>query len=113
MTDFLLLQNLLNGGWKTLEFEPFKPGIEAHFLLRGEPEVAILKYDPGASAPLHLHQAAECILMLEGSQSDERGSYSAGDFVINFQGSQHTVTSPGGCVALLHWSKPVVFLNES
>lgn len=110
MVDSVVLKGLINGGWKDLPFEPFKPGIEAHFLLRGEPEIAILKYAPGASAPLHLHQAAESILMLEGSQSDARGTYVAGDYVINMEDSQHSVSSPEGCVALLQWAKPVRFL---
>ena len=73
--------------------------------------MAILKYAPGASAPLHLHPAPESVLMLDGSQTDERGTYRAGDFVVNLPGSTHSLTSPNGCVALLHWSKPVEFLE--
>lgn len=111
MADSVVLKDLINGGWKDLPFEPFKPGIEVHFLLRGKPEIAILKYAPGASAPLHLHEAAESILMLDGCQSDARGTYCAGDFVINLEGSQHSVTSPKGCVALLQWAHPVTFLD--
>lgn len=102
---------LLAGGWRDLEFEPFKPGIDAHFILRGEPAIAVLKYAPGAVAPLHLHRAAEAIFMLDGSQSDDHGTYRAGDMIVNLPGSKHRVTSETGCVALLHWSKPVEFLE--
>lgn len=111
MVDSIRYTELLAGGWKHLEFQPFKPGIEVHFVLRGEPEIAILKYAPGAAAPLHLHPAPESILMLDGSQSDERGTYHAGDLVVNLPGSQHSVKSTDGCVALLQWAKPVEFLE--
>lgn len=110
MPDNLVLKTILDGGWSDLEFEPFKPGISIHWLLKGEPAIALLKYQPGASAPLHSHPAAETVFMLEGAQSDANGVYSAGDFVVNHQGSTHEVFSEHGCVALLQWAKPVQFL---
>lgn len=108
--DPYIARGLLNGGWTDLEFEPFKPGISVHWLLKGEPGVAILWYEPGAEAPLHLHVDVETILVLDGSQSDEFGTYLKGDYVINPKGSKHSVRSDEGCVVLLTYTKPVRFL---
>ena len=110
MTDPEYLKGLLNGGWRDLEFEPFNTGITAHWLSRSCPQIAILRYEPGASAPLHQHVGTETILVLDGSQSDERGTYGKGDMVINPPGTRHSVRSPEGCVVLLHWDKPIEFL---
>ena len=112
MLEPKVIRGLIGGAWRDLEFEPFRPGITIHWLLTGEPAVALLSYEPGAKAPLHLHQDVETILMIDGSQSDERGTYRAGDYVINPKDSQHSVWSGEGCVALLHWSKPVRFLED-
>ena len=108
--DPKITRDLLGGGWEGLEFEPFRPGITAHWLLTGEPGIAILRYEPGAEAPLHLHVDVETILVLAGAQSDEFGTYAKGDFVINPKGSQHRVWSDDGCVVLLTYTKPVRFL---
>ena len=52
-------------------------------------------------------------LVLEGAQSDDRGTYAAGDMVLNPPGSEHRVWTDQGCVVLLHWDKPVEFLDQS
>ena len=111
---FAAFADIVNGGWKTLPFEPFRGGIEIHRLYgdgRDGPAAAILKYAPGAAAPLHEHTGYEHILMLEGEQEDEHGTYGAGALVINEPGSRHSVWSPDGCVALLIWEKPVRFVE--
>ena len=111
MADQDVHRNLLAGGWKDLPFEPFRPGVEIHRLRDGEPALALLRYQPGASVPSHLHPDVETILVLEGSQSDEKGTYGPGDFVINQPGSSHRVWSDDGCVVLIGWSKPVRILD--
>ncbi len=50
--------------------------------------------------------------MLEGAQSDERGRYDAGDFVLNAAGTEHSVWSDEGCVVLIQWERPVRMLEE-
>jgi anti-sigma factor ChrR (cupin superfamily) len=52
----------------------------------------------------------ETILVLEGSQSDERGTYDAGTLVFNPAGTVHRVWSDEGCVVLIQWAKPVEFV---
>ena len=47
--------------------------------------------------------------MLAGEQSDDRGSYPTGSFVINPPGTQHRVWSKSGCLVLIVWNQPVAF----
>jgi len=91
---------------------PFRTGIEIHHLY-GELGVgraaALLRYAPGASLPTHRHGGFEQILVLQGSQVDERGSYGKGTLVVNPPGSQHAVSSPEGCIVFVTWDMPVQF----
>ncbi len=110
MADPVVVKDLLNGAWKDMTFEPFKEGIEICYLLKGEPTVALLKYEPGASAPLHRHPDLETIIVLDGAQSDHRDIYTAGTLVLNPENFEHAVSSENGCVILIQWNKPVEFL---
>lgn len=90
----------------------FRDGIEVHWLYRGEgdgPSAALLKYQPGAQAPLHSHPGYEHIYVLQGAQSDEYGEHGAGSLTINPPGSAHSVSSPEGCIVYAVWEKPVHF----
>ena len=95
-----------------LEFSSLRSGVEIHVLHESSDgaRAAILRYAPGAEVPPHRHEGYEYIYVLEGEQSDERGSYAAGTFVINEPGAVHRVTSRNGCVVLILWLRPVVFL---
>ena len=93
-----------------LAFEPFRDGIEIVTLAQGEPAVALLKYAPGARVPRHRHTGLETIYVIEGSQSDERGTYGAGSIVLNQPGSEHSVWSDEGCLILIQWAKPIEFI---
>ncbi len=110
--------DLLNGGWKDLNFEPFRQGIEICELQGNggdpsRPSIAVLRYEAGATVPLHRHQGIETILVLDGEQSDERGSYPAGTMVVNQPDSIHSVQSAHGCVVLIQWDLPVEILPSS
>jgi anti-sigma factor ChrR (cupin superfamily) len=109
MAECLVFSGLLSAGWRHLRFEPFHAGVEVHYLWRrhNEPVWALLRYAAGASVPEHLHMGLETILVLEGSQSDERGSYQTGELVCNPAGSRHRVWSEAGCVVLIQWERPV------
>jgi anti-sigma factor ChrR (cupin superfamily) len=95
-----------------LEFASLRAGVEIHVLHESSDggRAAILRYAPGAEVPSHRHEGYEYIYVLEGEQSDERGSYAAGSFVINEPGATHRVTSRNGCVVLILWQRPVVFI---
>lgn len=93
-----------------LDWEPFRPGVEIHRLYPAEADgaaAALLRYQPGASVPYHLHTGFEHILVLSGSQTDDNGTYAAGTLVVNPPGTRHTVSSPDGCIVLAIWAKPV------
>ncbi|MEL6452145.1 MAG: cupin domain-containing protein [Pseudomonadota bacterium] len=111
MLDQTVFRDLLAGGWVNLPYAPFRDGITISHLLEGTPAIAVLRYAPGAKAPLHEHVGAEMIVVLEGQQSDEYGTYAAGDMIINPPGSRHSVWSDTGCVVLLHWAQPVRFID--
>lgn len=70
---------------------------------------ALLHYLPGATVGSHLHAGFEHILVLQGSQHDGDRVYEAGTLVIHKPGTRHTIHSPGGCIALGIWEKPVAF----
>ncbi|MFC5069938.1 cupin domain-containing protein [Flaviflagellibacter deserti] len=109
MIDPLLLGDLIDGGWKKLDFQPFHPGVTIHPLYgSGDgPAAAILRYEENARVPYHEHTGFEHVLILDGSQSDERGRYDKGSLTINPPGTSHDVWSDEGCVALLIWERPV------
>lgn len=94
-----------------LPFQPFREGVDIHFIKEGQPAVALLRYAPGASVPRHKHTGLETILVLDGAQSDERGTYGKGDYVVNPEGSVHSVWSESGCVVLIQWERPVEILD--
>jgi anti-sigma factor ChrR (cupin superfamily) len=112
MLELVQLTGLIGGGWRSLAFAPFYPGVEIHRIYGDGtgPSAALLRYQAGAGVPLHEHLGFEHVLMLEGTQEDERGAYSAGTLVVHPPGTRHRVSSAGGCVALLIWEKPVRIL---
>ena len=105
------LAGLLGGGLSDLAFAPFREGVEICVIRSSSPEVALLRYAPGASVPRHRHEGLETIFVLEGVQSDERGDYRAGSLILNPEGSAHSVWSKEGCVVLIQWERPVRFLE--
>lgn len=108
-------ERLTSGGWKALEFEPFREDVTIHWIQPFEddqPGVALLKYAAGASVPRHRHMGLETILVLEGTQSDESGDYGSGSLMVNRKDSEHSVWSDTGCVVLIQWDRPVKILEE-
>ncbi|WOD40614.1 cupin domain-containing protein [Nodosilinea sp. E11] len=93
-----------------LDWQPFRSGVDIHRLYPAEPDgaaAALLRYQPGASVPRHLHTGFEHIFVLSGSQTDANGTYPAGTLVVNPPGTRHTVSSSEGCIVLAIWAKPV------
>ena len=98
------------------DFAPFRPGVEIAELYRDDSSgtsAALLRYAPGAKVSRHEHAGHEHILVLEGSQRDERGEYVAGTLIVNPPGTAHSVESPNGCLVLIIWSRPIHFLGEA
>ncbi|WP_348765782.1 cupin domain-containing protein [uncultured Salinisphaera sp.] len=94
-------------GWAAL-----REGVQIFVLQPGyeqTPRMALLDYLPGAWVPWHRHTGDEHIYVLQGSQQDENGRYTAGSYVYNPAGSAHSVASPEGCRVLIQWFAPVAF----
>jgi len=60
-----------------------------------------------------VHQGIEHLYVLAGEQSDGRGTYAQGSFVINPPGTAHRVWSKHGCLVLIVWQRPVAFTNPT
>jgi anti-sigma factor ChrR (cupin superfamily) len=93
-------------------FEPLRPGVDVRYLYKDDAtgaSCAVLRYQPGAEVPAHVHQGYEHVFVLAGEQQDERGRYPAGTVVINPPGTGHRVWSPGGCLVVIVWQRPVAF----
>jgi len=97
-------------------YEPLRPGVDVLWLYKEEAagsSCAILRYQPGAEVPEHEHQGVEHVYILAGEQSDDRGTYRKGSFVINPPGTSHRVWSSEGCLVLIVWQRPVAFKSGS
>ncbi len=96
-------------------YVPLRPGVDVLYLSKEEnsgASSALLRYQPGADVPSHVHQGYEHVIVLSGEQQDERGRYPAGTLVVNPPGTAHRVWSPGGCLVLIVWQRPVAFLDH-
>ncbi len=59
---------------------------------------SIVRYEPGAAFPAHAHPGGEEILVLDGVFADDAGTYPAGTYILNPDGSRHAPRSEHGCV---------------
>lgn len=70
--------------------------------LVGPPEsgqvTSVVRYEPGATFPVHDHPSGEEIFVLEGVFSDEHGDWPAGTYLLNPEGFRHAPFSRDGCV---------------
>jgi anti-sigma factor ChrR (cupin superfamily) len=113
----LVLPNLLQRAASLRDepgWEPLRPGVDIRRLYQEAESgaaAALLRYQPGAAVPHHEHLGHEHVLVLAGAQSDERGHYPAGTFVVNRPASAHRVASAEGCVVLVIWERGVRFTS--
>lgn len=118
MEQKLVWQNLLHMNFDDpeLPWQAFRDGVEilpVYGNVKAGCASALLRYQAGARIPEHLHTGVEFLLILRGSQSDERGQYTTGSFLINPTASTHKILSEEGCVVLAIWEKPVKFLGTN
>eukprot|EP00754_Rhynchopus_humris_P038907 Rhum_TRINITY_DN21532_c0_g1::Rhum_TRINITY_DN21532_c0_g1_i1::g.174250::m.174250 len=86
----------------TLEWQPSPlKGVDRRMLERVGDEVAIcatiVRYAPGSTFDAHTHAKGEEFVVLEGTFSDEHGSYPPGHYIRNPPGSSHAPFSEDGC----------------
>jgi len=111
MHDPLIMPDALSCDLDALPWAPFRDGVEVSWLYRNGDHgaaAAFMRYAPGARIPLHLHAGYEHILVLRGSQTDQRGRHAAGTLIINPPGTMHDLVSDEGCVVLIFWERPVI-----
>ena len=113
----ILVEGLFGAGnlLGKVDWRPFRDGVDISPLYQDPDKgssAALLRYQPGASVPKHDHDAAEYILVLEGSQSDGSREYHAGCMMISGPGTRHAITSENGCIVLAIWGKPVRFVEQ-
>lgn len=111
-----VLRDLTSRGydWSSFVWSDFRPGVEISRLYQdGEgASAALLRYAPGARVPLHEHNGYEHILVLEGEQRDERGTYETGTLLVHGPRTRHSVASDRGCVVLAIWERTVAIVGE-
>jgi ChrR Cupin-like domain len=64
------------------------------------PDLAILKYAPGAFVALHEHMGHEMVLVLTGDYIENGVTYLPGSLILRCPGTYHTMASIGGCQIL-------------
>jgi len=81
------------------------PGVHRRMLERDGGEIAratsVVRFDPGAVFPGHVHDAGEEFLVLSGTFADEHGTYPTGTYVRNPPGLPHNPHSEQGCTLLV------------
>lgn len=120
LTTPLVISDLIQRAHELREsedgWEPFREGVTARWLYQEEgdgPRAVLLRYEPGARVAAHEHLGYEHLLILDGDQYDEDGSYPVGSFVVHPPGTQHSPGSHTGCVALLIYERAVRFVEAS
>ena len=61
----------------------------------------LLKFDAGATYPLHNHPGGEEVLVLEGDIKLGKDELKAGDYLFTAANNKHRVSTENGCVVLL------------
>ena len=100
-----------------MEWEPTQfPGISIKTLYEDKEKgelTCFLKWEPGATLPMHKHPEIEQSYVVEGSFYDHDGICRAGEFVWRRVGSFHETHSDEGAIILAVYRKPNVFQHSA
>ena len=64
----------------------------------GEVHTSLLHIEPGGSVPQHTHKGYELTVLIDGTFSDEKGTYHPGDFIMLDGNHTHQPVSEQGCL---------------
>jgi quercetin dioxygenase-like cupin family protein len=92
-------------GWEPSDVAGFPLKTLFHDPVTGD-QTILMKVEPGAYAAPHSHDQVEHVYILEGSFSDEYGTYHAGDYLVRTPGSDHSTQSEQGATVLLMYTRP-------
>lgn len=103
-----------DGEWKPLPEEGVS-GVYVKSLLydeaaRRSPTI-LLKFEAGATYPLHTHPAGEEIFVLEGDIRLGKDELQAGDYLFTAAGNKHRVSTKTGCVVFLKAPREVEIIK--
>jgi anti-sigma factor ChrR (cupin superfamily) len=100
-----------------MEWEPTQfPGISIKTLYEDKKKgelTCFLKWEPGATLPMHKHPEIEQSYVVEGSFYDHEGICRAGEFVWRRVGSFHETHADEGAIILAVYRKPNVFQHSA
>jgi anti-sigma factor ChrR (cupin superfamily) len=98
--------------WEPTQFDGISIKVLYEDKAKGE-MTCFLKWEPGATLPMHKHPEIEQSYVIEGSFYDHDGICRAGEFVWRRVGSFHETHSAEGAIILAIYRKPNVFQNSS
>lgn len=84
---------------------------QANLDIDSSAQCAFLYMKPGSQAPSHKHRGFEITLVLDGSFSDELGSYVPGDFIFRRGNETHTPKTLEGCLCFTWLDGPLTFTS--
>lgn len=100
--------------WKPLG-EENSDGVFVKTLLYNETQkrspTILLKFEAGATYPLHNHPEGEEVFVLEGDVKLGKDELFAGDFLYTAANNKHRVSTKNGCVLLLKVPKEVEIIK--
>ena len=74
-----------------------------------ETQCEFIYMNPGSQTPMHKHSGSEITLVLDGSFSDESGTYEPADFIIRSGNDEHQPVSEEGCLCFAVLDRPLTF----
>lgn len=95
------------GEWRSYGGKVFTSSID----LDEDCRVSLLYITQGVQVPQHTHKGLESTLVLHGRFSDEKGSYSQGDFIREDSRTKHSPQTPPDqdCLCLSILTEPMIF----
>jgi quercetin dioxygenase-like cupin family protein len=95
--------------WKALA----QPGVTLALLHDRDGErTLLLRMEPGATFPRHVHPAGEQLYVLDGSVEIDEQQLGAGDYLYTAPGAAHAVASLRGCTLFITVPQPIEIVAE-
>ncbi len=98
--------------WEPTQFEKVSIKVLYQDEAKGE-MTCLLRLEPGAQLPMHVHADLEQSYVIAGSITDHDGTAQAGDYVWRTAGSAHENRSDTGAVILAVYRKPNIFQHSA
>jgi len=98
--------------WKPTRFDKVSLKVLYEDKEKGE-MTCMVKLEPGAYIPFHMHPELEQAFVLEGSMQDHDGVARAGDYIVRKPGSKHDNSSQEGAIILAVYRKPNLYYHAA